>query len=363
MRWQLLLGLLLLALAACGTEGGTAEPLRVTLRSLPTAYVGERYDVRVPASGGIRPYHYELEGDLPEGVQFAAGRFSGTPRKKGSFKLNLAVSDAALSTRTVNFTLRVTDPPPPQLSVKQPGSATDSPFIAVFKLNERPTTALRLHLDLKNLTPDLESFSASDDLLYVLRYNAEKHTLDLDGAFTGVVKGLEVFRIKLTPAEKLLPRLKPVVQFFNAKGEPYTPNPPKRPPDKGEYAFDDLRTLAAHWPGPKPALKAPPKKETAKPDEKAAPPAAKKPPADEPQKSAGSPEPAKPKEKPAPLPGDLNHDGKVGPDDLAQLRASYAFNPGGKLTPPQESVEKKAPPAGDEQQKTGSQKPQPKQQP
>jgi len=80
-RLHLILAFLLALLAACGTEGGTAEPLRITVRSLPAAYVGERYDARVPASGGIRPYHYELEGDLPEGITFAGGRFSGTPRK------------------------------------------------------------------------------------------------------------------------------------------------------------------------------------------------------------------------------------------------------------------------------------------
>jgi len=307
-RLRPLAALLLVLLAACGTEGGTAEPLRITVRSLPAAYVGERYDARVPASGGIRPYHYELEGDLPEGITFAAGRFSGTPRKKGSFKLTLVVSDAALSTRTASYTLKVTDPPPPQLSVKQPGAATDAPFIAVFKLSDRPATAFRLHLDLKELKPNLESLAASPDLLYVLRYDAEKQTLDIDGAFTGVVKGIEVFRLELTPAKKLRPRLRPQVQFFNAKGEPYTKNPPKRPPDEGRFSFDDLRSLAASWPAGK-QQPAAPEKDGKKP-ETAEEPAARK-----------------------PVPGDLNGDGRVGPADLELLRSSYAFNPGGKLTP------------------------------
>ncbi|WP_457638468.1 putative Ig domain-containing protein [Oceanithermus sp.] len=347
MRLRLIVALLLTLLAACGTEGGTAEPLRITVRSLPVAYVGEHYDARVPASGGIRPYQYELEGDLPEGITFAAGRFSGTPRKKGSFKLTLVVSDAALSSRSASYTLKVTDPPPPQLSVKQPGSETDAPFIAVFKLSDRPATALRLHLDLKNLKPNLESLRASPDLLYVVRYDPEKQTLDLDGAFTGVVRGVEVFRLELTPSKKLRPQLRPQVQFFNAKGEPYTPNPPKRPPDKGKYSFDDLRAIAAAWPRTEKTSKTKPKKETAQANTGSQEETQANPPA--PEGKPAQTEPEAPKQtyaneggqeqqvatgrEKATLSGDLDKNGKVDEADLKLLRSSYAFNPGGKLTP------------------------------
>jgi len=374
-RLRLILAFLLALLVACGTEGGSAEPLRITVRSLPAAYVGERYDARVPASGGIRPYHYELEGDLPEGITFAGGHFAGTPRKKGSYKITLVVSDAALSSRSASYTLKVTDPPPPLLSVKQPDSETDAPFIAVFKLNDRPASAFRLHLDLKNLKPNLESLKTSPDLLYVLRYDAEKQTLDIDGAFSGVVKGIEVMRLEFSPNKKIRPKLSPQVQFFNARGEPYTPNPPKRPADEGKYVFDDLRAIAAAWPRlikepEKPSNEA--KKD--KPDDKSgesntsampktddaattpAPTDDAGAPADgdtaqaapetpSPKSDAGQPagdEAAQPKgaaptieESPkAPaLPGDLDGNGQVDQADLELLRSSYAFNPGGKLTP------------------------------
>ncbi len=371
MRLRLILAFLLALLVACGTEGGTAEPLRITVRSLPAAYVGERYDARVPASGGIRPYHYELEGDLPEGITFVGGRFSGTPRKKGSYKITLVVSDAALSSRSSSYTLKVTDPPPPVLSVKQPGSETDAPFIAVFKLSDRPATGFRLRLDLKDLKPNLESLAASPDLLYVLRYDAEKQTLDIDGAFTGVVKGIEVFRLELAPAKKLRPKLRPQVQFFNAKGEPYTPNPPKRPADEGKYSFDDLRAIAAAWPRPKEEPKKPGDElQKAKPKDEAAESSADS--RNEASKTAGSATPSaeqmndeavkdegetaqaaqpnanqpdentqqqntepKPEEgqKTPTLPGDLDQNGKVDQADLELLRSSYAFNPGGMLTP------------------------------
>ena len=386
---RLILVFFLAALASCGTEGGAAEPLRVTVTSLPTAYLGERYVAHVSASGGIRPYFYKIKGDLPEGIAFANGNFTGIPRKKGKFKFSLIVNDAALSNRSVNYTLEVADPPPPVLNVKQPSSETDAPFIAVFKLSNRPTTAFRLHLNLKNLKPNLENLKFSPDLLYVLRYDPKKQTLDVDGAFTSVVKGVEVLRLELSPTKKLRPRLKPQVQFFNIKGEPYTPKAPKRPADEGRYAFDDLRAIAATWPqpqrktknadsdAPKPKLN----KEDAATDAKskaatngdtsptpnqaktpapkaneAAPP--KTPPEGKQLTNSGkeSQDEVKPKAKdlkqtPA-LPGDLDHNGKVDQADLKLLRSSYAFNPGGKLTP-----DKPKPGEEKEQKKSEGQQP------
>jgi hypothetical protein len=244
-----------LLLAACGTsEGGTGEPLRINVRSAPPAYLGERYEARFPASGGVRPYRYELEGKLPQGLNFTNGRLSGIPREKGSFKITVVVSDAALSSRSASFTLKVGDPPPPALRIKLPESETDAPFIAVVTLSERPTTALRLRLTMKGLKPDLQSLKAAEGLLYVLRYDAEKQTLDLDGAFTRTFKGGELFRLKLEPAQKLRPKVQAQSQFYDAKGQPYTKAPPKRPADQGNYDFDDLRALAAAW--SKPAAKA-----------------------------------------------------------------------------------------------------------
>ena len=341
-----------LLLAACGTnEGGAGEPLRITVRSAPPAYLGERYEAKFPASGGVRPYRYELEGKLPQGLNFTNGRLSGIPREKGSFKITVVVTDAALSSRSTSFTLAVKDPPPPALRIKIPESETDAPFIAVFTLSERPASALRLRLTTKDLKPDLASFKAAPELLYVLRYDAEKQTLDLDGAFTKTFKGGEVFRLKFEPARKLRPRVQAQTQFFDAKGEPYTKSPPKRPADTGRYTFEELRALAAAW-NRKPAA---PQQGAAPPPAAAAPAKAGPPPSEGGGGSEPAPAAPAPASETAPAPGaaetqtpageagaeaapafdpDLDGDGTVNAADLELLRQDYAFNPGGRLTPP-----------------------------
>ncbi len=348
----LLLGLAALAgLAGCGTsDGGPGEPLRLAVRSLPPAYIGERYEAKLPASGGVRPYSFELEGKLPKGLRFASGRISGVPQEKGSFKITVVVNDAALSSRSVPLTLKVSDPPPPKLTAKLPASETDAPFIAVFTLDKRPTQAFRLRLTLKDLKPDLESLKANPNLVYVVRYDEEQQALDIDGAFTQTFRGGEVFRLKLEPTRKLRPKVQPQDQFFKPDGEPYTNKPPKRPADEGAYAFDDLRALAQAWkrapkkiegqpPAPKenaPASpespeggpEAEPETPTAPPDggsEDAAPPAGSEP-RQPPQDQAGK--------KTTGFDPDLNYDGKVDAADLELLRQGYAFNPGGKVSPP-----------------------------
>ncbi|WP_456445749.1 putative Ig domain-containing protein [Oceanithermus sp.] len=350
-----------LLLAACGTsEGGAGEPLRITVRSAPPAYIGERYEAKFPASGGVRPYRYELEGKLPQGLNFTSGRLSGIPREKGRFKVTVVVTDAALSSRSASFTLAVGDPPPPALRIKIPESETDAPFIAVFTLSERPASALRLRLTVKDLKPDLASLQAAPELVYVLRYDAEKQTLDLDGAFTKTWKGGEVFRLKFEPARKLRPRVQAQSQFFDAKGQPYTKAPPKRPADQGRYTFEDLRALAAAW-GKKSAAKAlkastekaataadgkaatktePAAPKTGQPEE-VTPPAAPGP-ATEGGESAAAADGTAPEGAAAPATSaparsfdpDLNGDGTVNLADLELLRKDYAFNPGGRLTPP-----------------------------
>jgi len=379
-------------LAGCGSSDNEAgEPLRITVRSAPPAYIGERYEAKFPASGGVRPYNYEIDGKLPPGLSFNNGRLSGTPRKKGDYKITIIVSDAALSNRSASFTLRVNDPPPPELHAKLPESETEAPFIAVFTLSERPATALRIRLAVKDLKPDLTSLKTAPDLVYVIRYNAKGQTIDLDGVFTKTFTGGEVFRLKLEPARKVRPKVKVQTQFYDAKGSPYTKTPPKRPADKGAYSFEELRALAAALgkktvprdippelgglgglggfggaplqpppPSGNSAATPPadsssaPKRSPASGDGSgtSAPPqtgSSSAPPATGPDKPPSSPEERAagpgPGDKNSPAPStpsvptqsfhpDLNSDGKVDAADLELLRKDYAFNPGGRYGVP-----------------------------
>ncbi len=344
MRTWLLLLIAATLLAACGTEGGPGEPLRLLTSRPPAAYLGERYQASFPASGGVRPYDYKLQGKLPKGLSFANGKLIGTPREKGSFKLSLVVSDAAMSSRSASFVLRVSDPPPPRLLAKLPASLTDAPYIAVFKLDGRPASAMRLRVYIKGQKPDLGSFKAYPGALYVLRYDEKNQALDVDAVFPKALKDAEVFRIRLEPLKKMRPSASSKAQFYDAKGEPYTASPPKRPADKGKYAFDNLRALAALW--PRPESKKAPAAAGEKPPAKSAPAAKEKPPAPaaakQPQKDAA----AKDKDPRLAL-ADLNKDGKVDAADLELLRSSYAFNPGGKSAAAAKKGEspKESPPA------------------
>lgn len=323
-----MLALALAALSGCGTEGGPGEPLRLTVNKLPPAYLGERYDEKIPAAGGVRPYSYELEGKLPEGLRFADGRIYGTPKEKGTFDLTVVVSDAALSSRSVSYALKVTDPPPPKITIKLPEAETDAPFIAVVTLSDRPTQAFRMRLSLKDLAFDPESVKADAQLLYVLRYDEKQQVLDIDGAFTRTFRGGEVLRFRLEPARKLRPKIRSQAQFFKPDGTPYTPKPPKRPPDRGAYDFDDLRALAKAWGKPvrkAPALKAQPPKNETEGTTSGSEPA----PLQTSEDAPSSPEGTGGQSSPPAFEPDLNGDGKVNAEDLDLLRLDYAFNPGG----------------------------------
>ncbi|AEB12762.1 putative Ig domain-containing protein [Marinithermus hydrothermalis] len=277
----------LLTLAACGSEAGPTEPLRLTSTQVPPAYIGEAYQAEFPAAGGVRPYRYTLDGQLPKGLEFRDGRLTGTPQEKGTFAFTLLLEDAALSSRAFRLELTVTDPPPPRFELVLPSAPVEGPFVWVVRVKDRPTTAFRARFTLKGLTPVLETLAAHPDLLYVLRWDATQQVLDLDAAFVRPQQDVEAFRLTLEAPTPLRPNVTHQTQFFDAKRAPYTPQPPERPPSEGAYTFETLLTLAQHWG----------------------------------QSRAADAEPN------APLAGDLNGDGKVNALDLERLRSSYAWAP------------------------------------
>ena len=272
---------LFLLLAACGTQDPTGvgmEPLRLTSTTLPPAYLGEAYTATFSAEGGVRPYTFSLEGQLPQGLTFQGGRITGTPKEKGQFSLTLTVEDGAKNSRLQRLTLTVSDPPPPRLTLVAPPAQVEGPFLLLGRVEVREALGFQLELPLRDLVPDLASLKTSSPV-YLVDHDPETGLLRLDMAFSRPVKDQEAFRLLLTPQKPLTPRLAPRVVFYDKEGKPLGETLKRGKP------FAELLTLAQDWGKEGKELK-----------------------------------------------GDLNGDGKVDGEDLKSLQEGYF--PKAETTPP-----------------------------
>ncbi|WP_158633597.1 Ig domain-containing protein [Tautonia sociabilis] len=83
-------------------SSGEAEPLAIaTPERLPEAISGRPYELALSATGGTGPLRWAIDGDLPEGLEFDAGRglIRGTPEvgTPGPVALRVMVSDGRRS--------------------------------------------------------------------------------------------------------------------------------------------------------------------------------------------------------------------------------------------------------------------------
>jgi hypothetical protein len=90
-----------LGLALCGVcvaqqGGATGTPLVVQTTSVPKGYVGQHYEARLTAQGGITPLKWVVsEGSLPPGMGLhLEGVLVGVPSEVGEFKFTVTVSDS-----------------------------------------------------------------------------------------------------------------------------------------------------------------------------------------------------------------------------------------------------------------------------
>lgn len=154
-----LLGALLLALqlAACAGEFDTVgEALRLLQPDLPNAVMGEPYEQQIRATGGLRPYTFELDsGALPEGVTLQNGALRGTPTVTGQFDFSIAVSDGNLNRTVQAYKLTVTEVPPPTFSLTPPQTEVREPVtLRASVAGARGLVAVRA-----SVTWDPEAFS------------------------------------------------------------------------------------------------------------------------------------------------------------------------------------------------------------
>jgi hypothetical protein len=105
----------------------TVQPpaLTITTETLPAGRAGDRYETRIAASGGQPPYTFTMaSGALPPGLSLRTdGLLEGTPARSGTFSFAIRASDSSTppQTATRNFTLQITLPPLPQLTITQLG--------------------------------------------------------------------------------------------------------------------------------------------------------------------------------------------------------------------------------------------------
>jgi len=374
-------------LASCGGSDATTsqsrDPLRLNVR-LDTAFIDETYNAIFTADGGVRPYKFSLDGNLPKGLSYSAGRISGTPTEKGSFEVTVTVEDANLSSRVQKATLVVGEVPPPQLTKDYPLAEQTDPFIYRLSVRTREIKGFQAQILLKDIKPALDSLKAADNLLYVTRYDPETRLLDIDAMFVTPRKDVEILRVNLAPDKALRPQNQIVENFaFYDKNSKLVPGNPQidRVAAEGKYTLIDLAAIARNW-GKKlsaPAPSTPAGSQPATPQEGATPgdqkselpqsdsqaaaqqkpetpaqpageskpdqPATQVPKAEQPtdknaveaktEDQAPQPEqkptqaqpqaPSTPAPAPQKLEGDLNEDGLVDAKDLEILRSSYTW--------------------------------------
>jgi Putative Ig domain len=135
-----LTGVVLVALAACGTQSttGGGSVLDFLTRSLQPAFIGEPYRQEIQLTSGTRPYTLKLlKGPLPPGMTLSDRALSGTPSgtvtEAKTYNFTLEASDANLSNKVQDFTLEVRVAPLALIEWKVPDTSfkdeTKIPFI------------------------------------------------------------------------------------------------------------------------------------------------------------------------------------------------------------------------------------------
>ena len=137
MRSKLLI-LLVFLFNSCSEFENPGEPLQVLTTNFDDAYLEENYNFDLQVTGGLRPYHFEVEeGTLPEGLQLDdSGRIFGVPTKEGSYEFTIIVSDANLSKTFQKFNLEAIVAPPAQLEIIIPETEMREPFTVRVKVQE-----------------------------------------------------------------------------------------------------------------------------------------------------------------------------------------------------------------------------------
>ncbi|QWP75684.1 putative Ig domain-containing protein [Lysobacter sp. K5869] len=93
----------------------STSPIVVSPASIAPA-LGVPFSQALSATGGVAPYVFShVSGTLPTGMSFSGGAFTGTPTRRGSFTVNIGVTDSTTPTpltTTKSYTFTVPNTPP-----------------------------------------------------------------------------------------------------------------------------------------------------------------------------------------------------------------------------------------------------------
>lgn len=110
--------------AASAAAGGPDMRLIYKTVALPSGRIGEPYKPRQVVKGGLPPYRFTLDGQLPPGLQLGEdGILAGTPTQAGRFSFVLTVQDASVLMRVAQqaYVLRI------DATAARPASAPSAP--------------------------------------------------------------------------------------------------------------------------------------------------------------------------------------------------------------------------------------------
>jgi large repetitive protein len=96
-------------------------PLVVPSGPTDSMPVGTPITIDFTPTGGVKPYRFNLNCTLPQGLTFSNGLITGTPTTPGAFACRLVVLDAVGGSVTRDFTITVTAPPLVLQGIKLPG--------------------------------------------------------------------------------------------------------------------------------------------------------------------------------------------------------------------------------------------------
>jgi large repetitive protein len=108
------------------------DPLALAPDTLPSAALSVPYDVQLQATGGAPPYTFSISGDLPPGISFSGGLFSGLPTAPGVYQPTVTLTDSGQRQVVRNYRLVV--PSNIQITTTSPltQSTVGQPFTATF---------------------------------------------------------------------------------------------------------------------------------------------------------------------------------------------------------------------------------------
>jgi hypothetical protein len=92
-------------------------PLKLKTGVFPSTFTGEKLSLALAAEGGVPPYTWELEGDLPKGLSLdpMAGMILGVANDTGEFRFSTRVTDALRnSAESESQVFNVVEKPEPQ---------------------------------------------------------------------------------------------------------------------------------------------------------------------------------------------------------------------------------------------------------